>query len=236
VSSIAIDSEGNKWFGTYGGGVSKFDDNIWTTYKTTNGLVSNFVNSITIDAQGNKWFGTVSGVSKFDGSTWTTYTSSNGLVTNDVISIAIDAQGNIWFGTYGGGVSKFDGISWTTYTKSNGLINNYIQFIAIDKQGNKWFGTDGGISKLTDIATSIRTDERSNNIAIYPVPAQNNIFIKTKGQDGNIQIVDISGKCVAHKQIAGNLNEIDISALKQGVYTLKFISIDGIFTNKLIKE
>ena len=64
VRSIAIDQQGNKWFGTYGRGVSKFDGSTWTTYKT-NGVSSCDVRSIAIDQQGNKWFGTDCGVSEF---------------------------------------------------------------------------------------------------------------------------------------------------------------------------
>jgi len=54
------------WFGTYGGGVSKYNGAQWTTYNTTNGLADNNVTSIAFDILGNKWFGTYKGVSKFD--------------------------------------------------------------------------------------------------------------------------------------------------------------------------
>ena len=53
VYAIAIDAQGNKWFGT-GGGVSEFDGTNWTNYDTANsGLVNNLVRGIAIDAQGN---------------------------------------------------------------------------------------------------------------------------------------------------------------------------------------
>jgi len=109
VYAIVIDASGNKWFGTWNGGVSKFDNTTWTTYDTLNsGLADNTVNAIAIDASGNKWFGTHGGgVSKFDNTNWTTYNSSNsGLANNYVWAIAIDASGTKWFGTWGG-VSKF---------------------------------------------------------------------------------------------------------------------------------
>jgi len=104
VNAIAIDAEGNKWFGT-GGGVSKFDDTTWTTYTESDGLVNNQVNAIAIDSEGNKWFGTGGGVSKFDDTTWTTCTTLDGLVNNCVNAIAIDAEGNKWFATVEG-ISK----------------------------------------------------------------------------------------------------------------------------------
>ncbi len=59
VLSIAIDDQGNKWFGTNYGGVGKFDDINWTVYNTSNsGLPEDIVYSIVIDALENKWFGT----------------------------------------------------------------------------------------------------------------------------------------------------------------------------------
>ena len=63
VNSIAIDTHGNKWFGTQGG-VSMFNDTVWTSYTIADGLASNNVLSVAIDAQGNKWFGTNNGVSE----------------------------------------------------------------------------------------------------------------------------------------------------------------------------
>jgi ligand-binding sensor domain-containing protein len=36
VYAIAIDGQGNKWIGTYGGGLAKFDGVRWTVYNTSN--------------------------------------------------------------------------------------------------------------------------------------------------------------------------------------------------------
>jgi ligand-binding sensor domain-containing protein len=55
VYYIDIDHAGNKWFGTYDGGVSKYDGTNWTTYNTSNsGLASNQVWALAIDSAGNK--------------------------------------------------------------------------------------------------------------------------------------------------------------------------------------
>ena len=95
VYAIAIDTYGNKWFGT-DSGVSKFDGNKWTIYTRTDGLLNDTVHAILIDTHDNKWFGTDSGISKFDGTTWTKFTKANtkGLLGNSVYAIAIDAQEN----------------------------------------------------------------------------------------------------------------------------------------------
>ena len=89
-------------------GVSKYDGNTWTTYRTTDGLAADYVQALAIDRRGDIWFGTdYGGVSKYDGSTWTTYATAEGLTSNDVTAIAIDGPSRIWFGTCGGGVSEF---------------------------------------------------------------------------------------------------------------------------------
>jgi hypothetical protein len=44
LDAIAIDGQGNKWIGTYGGGLAKFDGVNWTVYNTSNsGLPDNYV-------------------------------------------------------------------------------------------------------------------------------------------------------------------------------------------------
>ncbi len=154
VNAIAVDSAGNKWFGT-DWGVSKFDGLSWTTYTTADGLVNNIVTAVAIDRKGNKWFGTGGGVSKFNGTTWATYTANDGLAANIVNAIAVDRKENKWFGTDCCGVSKFDGKTWTTYTTADGLASDTVKSIASDRTGDIWFGTgadwfgrEGGVSKF----------------------------------------------------------------------------------------
>ena len=109
VLSMLEDKSGNLWFGTNGGGVSKYDGKSFTTFTDQEGLVNNTVWSILEDKSGNLWFGTIGGVSKYDGKSFTTFTDKEGLANNTVLSILEDKSGNLWFGTYGGGVSKYDG-------------------------------------------------------------------------------------------------------------------------------
>ena len=135
VFAIAIDSEGNKWFGT-NGGISMFDGTRWTSYTETSGLVNNSVFSIAIDDQGNKWFGALGGVSKFNGSNWTNYPYAN----ESFLAIAIDNSGNKWFGTQNNGVLKFDGTKWSSY-----LTDKSVYSIFVDTHNNIWFGTSNGL-------------------------------------------------------------------------------------------
>ncbi len=177
VSCSYCDKMGNLWFGSIGGGVSKYDGKSFTNYNASQGLVNNNVYCITEDTKGNIWFGTLgSGVSKYDGKIFTTYTVAQGLANNYVFGIIEDKAGNIWFATDGGGVSRLnsnpspDGEKnssqessfsegkkgdkpgrtslFTNFTTAQGLVNNNVWCIAQDKIGNLWFGTlGGGVSK-----------------------------------------------------------------------------------------
>lgn len=149
ILAMAIDGDGNKWFGTRGGGVARFGNAIWTTFTEADGLGNNDV-MMGIAAQGADVWVTAeeTGISHFNGSTWEVYTESDGLIDNNTRDVAIDQSGNVWIGT-SGGVSKFDGSSWTNYTEADGLAHNVINGVAVDESNNIWFCTWGGVSKLT---------------------------------------------------------------------------------------
>ena len=153
VCVIMQDTIGNMWFGTGGGGVTKFDGANWIVYNTSNGLANNSVLSIAIDSSGSFWFGTNGGgVSKFDGTHWTTYKCVDGLADSSVSAIAIDKKGNKWFGGGYNGITRFNDTVWKVYDTSDGLPYHTIGVsgIVVDKQNIKWFSTDSGLLKYND--------------------------------------------------------------------------------------
>jgi ligand-binding sensor domain-containing protein len=138
IYSLKVDTQGNKWIGTYGGGLTKYDGHQWFTftpygaglaasygkdwqsYAAGAGLGDLWVYDTTFDTQRNLWVATWKGVSKFDGKTFTTYTMEDGLIDKWVYAIAIDHEGIFWFGTEGG-VTRYDGKIWKSYTHADGL-------------------------------------------------------------------------------------------------------------------
>jgi len=58
ISSACIDKTGNLWFGTQGGGVSRYDGKSFTNFTTAQGLANNTVLSITEEKTGNPVLGT----------------------------------------------------------------------------------------------------------------------------------------------------------------------------------
>lgn len=151
VISALSDHNGNLWFGTAGGGVSRYDGKAFTNYTTAHGLAKNTIWNIYEDRAGNIWFGTGGGgVNKFDGKSFVNYNTTHGLTHNIVRSILEDAAGNMWFGTEGGlsvlnKKTTNDGRPvFTNYTTTQGLSNNNIRSILEDKNGTIWLGTHGG--------------------------------------------------------------------------------------------
>ena len=64
ISCMLTDHSGNLWFGTQGGGVSKYDGKSFTHFTEKEGLSNNIVWSVLEDHSGNLWFGTQGGVCK----------------------------------------------------------------------------------------------------------------------------------------------------------------------------
>ncbi len=199
VVSILEDKNGNLWFGTDGGGVSKYDGKTFTHYTDKEGLSNNVVYSILEDKSGNLWFGTYGGgVSKYDGKTFRHYTDKEGLSNNTVWSIIEDKSGNLWFGTNGGGVSKYDGKTFTHYTKKEGLSKNNVRSIIEDKNGNLWFGTNGGgVNKYDGKTFTHYTDKEglsSNYVMSILEDKSGNLWFGTNG--GGVNKYD--GKTFTH--------------------------------------
>ena len=108
VTKGYIDKNGNLWFGTYGGGVSRYDGKSFTNYTNVQGLASNNIWSIFEDKGGNLWFRyDGGGVSRYDGKSFRSYTTAQGLADNLVWAIIEDKRGNLWFGT-GKGLSRLN--------------------------------------------------------------------------------------------------------------------------------
>jgi ligand-binding sensor domain-containing protein len=119
VSAIAIDSSGAIWCATmdqwvgkqYGGGLSKFDGNSWTTYNISNsGLSSNTIFDMKIDKNQNLWLSTSGGgLVKFDRkNTWSIYDQSNsGIAFNSINMTEIDSSGYKWVAHNESGLSVF---------------------------------------------------------------------------------------------------------------------------------
>jgi signal transduction histidine kinase/ligand-binding sensor domain-containing protein/DNA-binding NarL/FixJ family response regulator len=168
VKCILEDKSGVLWFGTFGGGLNKYDYSeenfIRYTHNNQNSssISSNDVFAIYEDSYGIFWAGTFGGgLNKFDRESgkFTNYKNipgdSTSLSQNKVWSIYEDSKGNLWIGTSGGGINIFDRESQKfiryEHNKSNlsSISNNNITDICEDAYGNLWVSTlGGGLNKV----------------------------------------------------------------------------------------
>ncbi len=120
VFAIGIDHDGYKWFGTNGGGASRYKDGKWKTYFPLHGLADYWIYTFTSQKDGTLWIGTWAGANRFDLKTgeFTTYVKE--LVNEWVYGLDVDSQDRVWFGTEGG-VSMYDGQGWHSWTHKDGL-------------------------------------------------------------------------------------------------------------------
>jgi signal transduction histidine kinase/ligand-binding sensor domain-containing protein len=185
VNCAILDRRGHLWFGTNGGGVSRYDGNGFTNFSTSQGLAGNTVRSIWEDSQGQIWIGTITGISRFDGHQFTNYTLEDGLPNTVIFGITEDKSGNIWFGTGGGGVVKFDGKGFTAYTKTHGLADDFVMAVGQDLLGNLYFGTNGsGMSRYdgSKFTTFTEADGLSGNrVRSFGTASDGSLWIGTIG-------------------------------------------------------
>src|SRR5688572_25089532 len=88
VYAILQDEEGYMWFGSYGGGISRFDGKSFHIYTVNEGLADNRVLCLFEDSKKNLWIGTYGGgVSCFDGKTFQNYSTKDGLASDIVYAV-----------------------------------------------------------------------------------------------------------------------------------------------------
>lgn len=144
VTSVAFDSKGTAWIGTFKQGLIKYDGNA-TFYNSENSTLPDSIvmRDIAVDKNDNIWIGSNAGLIKYNKNDFTLYNTSNSPILENIVwSIAIDDDDILWFASCRfrqGGLMKFDGENWTTYTPENSkLPSNSVRGVIVDSRNNKW--------------------------------------------------------------------------------------------------
>lgn len=100
------------------------------------------------------------------------------------------------------------------------------------------FNTTGGyVILVTDVKVDVLTEHEGienadkNSIAVYPNPARDMINVEGEGIV-EVQIIDINGRTA----ISATAGSIDISSLANGIYFVRTIANDGVYTTKIVKR
>jgi serine phosphatase RsbU (regulator of sigma subunit) len=186
------DKSGNLWFGTDGGGVSKYDGKSFTHYTDKEGLSNNTVRSMLEDKSGNLWFGTNGGgVSKYDGKSFTHYTDKEGMSSNYVWSMLEDKSGNLWLSTEkglncfvvgGGGLSttklqngeEKSNTQILVFHKEDGLkAEDFFQnSVLLDSKNRIWWGSGKALTTLN--LNEFKLNEKEPEIELENIYLQEN--------------------------------------------------------------
>ena len=192
IRDIHRSNNGILWFGTNGGGLSRYDGKRFETLNQEDGLAYNRVNVIHETTDGALWIGTRAiGISRLDIQelTFQTLTKEDGLLDCHVHAIHSDTDGILWFGTDNGGISRYEippypplgkggEGGFVNLTVGDGLLSNKVLAIYRSTDGMLWFGTSEGISRYDG--------QRFLNITKEDGLADNYIVTIWGGSDGKL--------------------------------------------------
>jgi len=200
IRDLELDSRGNVWIATHGGGVVMFEpatgkSTLFSTW--TSHLPDDKVLSLLLDKNGNMWAGTFGGglvMFKKDTHDQVIYGEKEGLLNSSIYNILEDQQGWIWVST-NKVISSIDPTSGKVhnYTHHNGVQNNnFLQNSGLRLQdGELYFGGVEGFNyfnpsefrKNNNVPRIVLTDLRISNQSVIPSaegPIKENISVATQ--------------------------------------------------------
>lgn len=154
VFAIIEDPEGYIWFGTRGGGISKFDGVSFRQLTTRDGLINDFISCFIKNKKGEIIIGTAVGISVYNGKKFQNYPleyKSNPVPIN---AIAEDKNGILWLAT-NKGLYVFKNGEYTCVSCKHALNRDMISSVFIDGKNSVWYGDDFGLNHLDSVNRSL---------------------------------------------------------------------------------
>ncbi len=183
VYAMTQDSKGYLWFGTQGGGVSRFDGREFGNFSTKDGLPSNSISSIFEDSRKNIWVGTKRGLARFDGRNFEEIKFNENSLPRVESFLQLN-DSTLWIGTRKG-ILEYS-ILQDTLTRKNvhpmldrNIVHNFYQ----GKKGI-WIGTTIGAFHLGEDLSWLNLD---NGLA------GNEVLDFEEGHDGLIWVATHEG-------------------------------------------
>lgn len=196
IMTLAEDSYGYLWAGTFDYGVLRLDPVSGNYRQITekDRLINNNVLSISSHLD-TLWMGTLGGASNIilEGPDLdspiliNSFDHRNGLVNDFIYTVFEDSRDRIWFGTDGDGISVYDYGNFRTYDEKDGLIDDVILSITEGPDGKIWFSTssqgiysfDGAIFKRYGPAEGLS----STNISAIMTTGNELLILHSDGLD-----------------------------------------------------
>ena len=130
--------------------------------------------------------------------------------------------------------SKSDwGRASISLSKYKDATNLFLRFDVISQQGNSVFIDDINIGEFA-LSTSVLDNEIPWKI--FPNPAKNNFIVETESKviNGNLSIMDLTGRILFEKKINSDKMTINSSGMPNGLYILSVVNDNKVWSSKLI--
>jgi ligand-binding sensor domain-containing protein/two-component sensor histidine kinase len=187
VYTMLQDSRGYLWFGTRGGGISRYDGVSFLNYTLRDGLPNNTINCLIEGADRTLWIGTHDGLSQYDGRSFRNYQPLKGLST-EVECLTLDGEGKLWLGTEAG-IFYLENDSLVHWNNGQDWAHETVYDMVFDHDGRLWGGTDRGLFCYSDSKFTLfdRTNAFNTNlVTCVDLDLEGNIWVGLYG-DGVYQ-------------------------------------------------
>ena len=189
VYTVAEDENGYMWFGTRGGGLSRFDGKNFKNFSTRDSLANNYIAVLYTAQNGDLLIGTSEGLTIFDGVQFTNLELKKG---KSIIVSAIhqEENGRIWLGT-GEGIFHYENGEFSHYSKRKSLPEKITVSFFEDSRNALWVGGDFGVLHIQsdeDIThyKYRRNELNSNQVRSIHEDKSGRIWVGTYGGGLNI--------------------------------------------------
>lgn len=164
ILSILKDSRNMLWFGTFEGGLIRYNGYSMYNFTEEQGLSSNSIRSLYEDSKGNIWIGTTGqGVQVYDGIKIHDLGKIPELKELYVTNIEEDANGRIWLSTQSQGVFIIENNYILQLNTKNILSDKYIHKVDINKHHDIWIDAENGLALLRNDSLWIYKFEMGSN-------------------------------------------------------------------------
>lgn len=148
VRTLLQDRWGNLWFGTSGGGASKYYSQPFEHFNSENGMPGTYTYSVVKDHLQQLWMGLDDkGIARYDGQSFTLLNRDSGFVNAKVRALHHAHNNDLWLGTEGQGLWRYDGKRFYKLpvgTSEGGVRDTWIKCIKQASDSSIWIGTAAG--------------------------------------------------------------------------------------------
>ena len=183
TSSVAQDSSGFMWFGSWNNGLNRYDGYNIFPYKSVNGdptdLNDNIIQCIYVDSQGRVWVGTNKGLNIYNRAEDRFYnlaysqSGKNAFYSETVYTVWEDEGAGIWLGTRSG-IARFE-LADSSYVSYYDVFerdtDRPIRVFFETAEGALWAGTERGIVQYHRDQDAWKFVELGKEVDDFPIQA-----------------------------------------------------------------